>query len=251
LADSPPLLTLDQVSFTPSLGSEPVLHAVSFEVQSGDRLVIVGPSGAGKTMLLQLLNRLRDPTTGRILLSGQDLQQIPIRQVRQRVVLVAQESSLLGMTVQEALAYPLQLRRLDQPAQRQRIATWMEQLHIPSNWLDRTEAQLSVGQRQLVAIARGLVTQPEVIVLDEPTSALDAGRSHHLATVLTNVAAQGITVVMVNHQLEIAAAIATHIMQLDQGKRIQFTDAALTDWSKLKASLVEAEQRHAEEWELL
>lgn len=250
MAETPPLIALEQVSLVPTEGSDPVLHQVSFEVQSGDRLVVVGPSGAGKTMLLQLLNRLRDPTSGTIRLDGQDLRQLPVRQVRQRVVLVAQESSLLGMTVQEALAYPLQLRGMPQANQRKRIAAWMEVLHLPSAWLDRTEAQLSVGQRQLVAIARGLVTEAEVIVLDEPTSALDAGRGQHLAEVLTqSTRTHSMTLIMVNHQLDIAQAVATRLLQLDQGELVQIAAASQVDWVKLRQSLVEAEQRHAEEWE--
>lgn len=245
-----PVLQLQQVSLKAGLGSHDLLHDISFEVSSGDRVAIVGPSGAGKTMLLQLLNRLRDPSRGAILLNGRDLRQIPVRQLRQRVMVVAQETSLLGMTVQDALTYPLKLRGLAEQTQQQRISRWMELLNIPTAWLDRTEGQLSVGQRQLVAIARGLVTEPEIIALDEPTSALDAGRSSLLSDVLKTAShIDGMTTLMVNHQLEVAETFANQLIYLEQGRLIDSKSAEHVDWAQLKTTLVEAEQQAAAEWE--
>jgi D-methionine transport system ATP-binding protein len=146
-------LQLEQVSLFTSIGAQYLLKDISLEVFKGDRIAIVGPSGAGKTSLLRLLNRLSEPTAGSIYLENQAYRQIPVIQLRQQVTLVLQESKLLGMTVQEALKYPLILRDLPRSQIQQRLAYWMEQLHIPVDWLGKTELQLSVGQRQLVAIA--------------------------------------------------------------------------------------------------
>lgn len=249
-------LRLEQVSLSASVSLQgnhkglPLIKDISFEVFKGDRIAIVGPSGAGKTSLLRLLNRLRDPTAGSIYLENQEYRQIPVLQLRQQVTLVSQESKLLGMTVKEALAYPLVLRGLPQSQIQQRLEYWSEQLHIPEDWLGRTEVQLSVGQRQLVAIARALVIQPKILLLDEPTSALDAGRASHLLQVLTQLAQSSqTTILMVNHQLELAQVFCTRVLHLQQGQLIQDAPHSLAlDWVKLRETLIQAEAQAVEEW---
>lgn len=241
-------LRLEQVSLSASVGSHSLLQDISFEVFKGDRVAIVGSSGAGKTSLLRLLNRLSEPTAGSIYLENQDYRQIPVIQLRQQVTLVAQESKLLGMTVQEALAYPLVLRGLPRSQIQQRLSHWMEQLHIPTEWLGRTEVQLSVGQRQLVAIARALVIQPKILLLDEPTSALDAGRASHLLQVLTLATSSQTTILMVNHQLELAELFSTQVLHLQHGRLIQNSSNLALDWTKLRETLIQAEAEAAEEW---
>lgn len=249
-------LRLEQVSLSTSAkdkgnyGETPILQNISFAVFKGDRIAIVGSSGAGKTSLLRLLNRLSEPTAGTIYLENQDYRQIPVIQLRQQVTLVQQESKLLGMTVQEALGYPLLIRGLARSLIQQRLADSIEQLHIPEDWLRRTEMQLSVGQRQLVAIARGLVIQPKVLLLDEPTSALDAGRANHLVQVLTQLATSSqTTILMVNHQLELAQEFCTRVLHLEHGQLIQDAPNSLAlDWGKLKETLIQSEAQAAEEW---
>jgi D-methionine transport system ATP-binding protein len=243
-------LRLEQVSLSASVGSHYLLKNISFEVFRGDRVAIVGPSGAGKTSLLRLLNRLSEPTVGSIYLENQEYRQIPVIQLRQQVTLVPQESKLLGMTVQEALAYPLVLRGLPRSQIQQRLSHWIEQLHIPEDWLRRTEVQLSVGQRQLVAIARALVIQPKILLMDEPTSALDAGRASHLLQVLTQLATGSqTTILMVNHQLELAQMFCTRVLHLQHGQMIQDAPNSLAlEWAKLREALIQAEAAAAEEW---
>ena len=216
----------------------------------GDRIAIVGPSGAGKTSLLRLLNRLSEPSLGSIYLENQEYRLIPVIQLRQQVTLVLQESKLLGMTVREALKYPLVLRGLPQSQMQPRITYWMEQLRIPEDWLGKTELQLSVGQRQLVAIARALIIQPKILLLDEPTSALDAGRAFHLIEVLTQLASNSqTTILMVNHQLELVRQFCTRVLYLQDGQIIHnIPNPQELDWENLRQALVQAEAKAAEEW---
>lgn len=244
-----PQLRLERVGCTTAIGSV-LLQDLSFEVFAGDRVAVVGASGAGKTTLLRLLNRLSEVSQGKIFYQQQDIQHIPVIALRQQITLVPQESKLLGMTVREALSYPLVLRGFSKSAMQQRLLTWTEQLHIPEDWLGRTEVQLSVGQRQWVAIARALMIQPQVLLLDEPTSALDAGRSHYLIQRLIDLAqTQQTTILMVNHQLDLAQQFCNRVLLLHQGKLTQFSLAEQVDWHHLKQNLIEVETTAAEEWE--
>lgn len=242
-------LRLEGVSLAATIGSQYLLQDISFEAFSGDRIAIIGASGAGKTSLLRIINRLSEPTAGLIYLEDKEYHQIPALQLRQQVALVMQESKLLGMTVREALQYPLVLRKLPRSQIQQRIAYWMEQLHIPDDWLEKTELQLSVGQKQLVAIARALVIQPKILLLDEPTSALDAGKASHLTESLIQLAStHQIPILMVNHQLEIAQQFSTRVLHLQAGQlRQDLPNSSQLDWDKLKANLIQAETKAAEE----
>lgn len=243
-------LRLQQVSLVSGIGSHYLLQDISCEILRGDRIALIGPSGAGKTSLLRVLNRLSEITQGQIYLGDREIRQIPVLQLRQQIMLVLQESKLLGMTVREALMYPLRLRGLERSLMQQRLDEWTERLHIPLEWLDRTELQLSVGQRQLVAIARAMVAQPEVLLLDEPTSALDAGRAAHVANVLTNWAKSSqMTILMVNHQLELAEQFCTRVLYLQQGKLAQDLNAKEANWNDLRQALINAEAEMAQEWE--
>lgn len=240
-------MRLELVSLAASVGSQYLLKDISFEVFSGDRIAIIGPSGAGKTSLLRLLNRLSEPTSGKIYLENQEYGQIPVIQLRRQVMLVPQEPKLLGMTVRDALAYPLVLKGSTKQEISQQLLQVSEQLHIPEDWLGRTEVQLSVGQRQLVAIARALVIQPKILLLDEPTSALDAGRSDRVMQVLTQCL-EGCTVVMVNHQLDLAQMFCDRVLYLQDGRLLTDKTAHQVNWANLRETLIQAEAQAAEEW---
>ncbi|MEA5507115.1 ATP-binding cassette domain-containing protein [Halotia wernerae UHCC 0503] len=246
-------LRLEQVSLFTKLKTQlqgyPILQDISFEVYPGDCISIVGSSGAGKTSLLRLLNRLIEPSNGKIYLENQEYRQIPTTQLRQLVTLVLQESRLLGMTVQQALAYPLLLRRLPTQIIEQRVNHWIEQLHIPSEWLGRTEVQLAAGQRQLIAIARALIIQPKVLLLDEPTSALDAGTASGLMQVLTQLnQTHQTTILMVNHQMDLNQMFCDRLLHLQQGQLLTDQTASEIDWVNLRNNLMQADTQAAQEW---
>jgi D-methionine transport system ATP-binding protein len=241
-------LRLEQVSLFAKLKTQgksnqlgyPILQEISFDAFEGECIAIVGASGAGKSYLFRLLNRLSEPTSGKMYLENQEYRQIPVLQLRSLVTLVPQESKLLGMTVKEAIAYPLILRGLPKQTIQQRVSHWIEQLQIPDEWFGRTEVQLSVGQRQLVALARALVIQPKILLLDEPTSALDASRADHLIKILNQLAqTEQTTVLMINHQLELAQKFCTRLLYLQQGRLLVDQKASDINWVNLREKLTQ------------
>lgn len=247
-------LQLDRVSLKAAIAGarmeKPILNEICFEVYPGDCLAIVGPSGSGKTSLLRLMARLIDPSNGTLYLEGQDYRKIPVLELRQQVTLVLQESKLLGMSVKEAIAYPLKLRGMKSAEIQERVSTWMDRLHLPTEWLERTEVQLSVGQRQLVALCRALVIQPKILLLDEPTSALDVGRAEHLLQVLSEVALQTqTTLIMVNHQLDLAQQFCNRLLYLHQGTLLEDLSKEQIDSAQLRSAIIQAEAEAALEWE--
>jgi D-methionine transport system ATP-binding protein len=246
--DTTAQLRVDGVSFKTPIASSYLLDNISFDVHKGDRVAIVGPSGAGKTTLLRLLNRLSSPTSGSIYLENTEYRQIPAIELRRQITLILQESKLLGMSVREALAYPLKLRGVAESNIAERISGAIAQLHIPEEWLTRTELQLSTGQKQLVAIARGIILQPKILLLDEPTSALDAGKAHHLVQVLTELTNSQTTILMVNHQLELAQQFATRVLYLQRGKLLEDAICDRMNWEELRQNLIQAEAEAEQEW---
>lgn len=244
------LIRLDQVSFAPSrmtqkgtsIAGNEILRNVSFTVNQGDRIAIVGASGSGKTTLLRLINRLAEPNAGLIEFEGKRYQDIPVLQLRQQILLIAQEPKLFGMTVRDALSYPLKLRNIKEIDQR--IDDAIDRMNIPREWLDRPELELSTGERQWVAITRALICQPKVLLLDEPIANLDANRSEILLRVLAQVDS---TVLAVTHQFEWAEQFSDRVLQLQQGQLIR--DEKRVDWQAVRSAIAQIEAEEAAEWD--
>jgi D-methionine transport system ATP-binding protein len=235
-----------------------LLTDISVAIARGSCTALIGATGSGKTTFLRLLNRLIDPSQGTISIATsleigasshtlQNIQQIPIQTLRRRVVLVPQEPTLLGMQVKEAIAYPLHLQKLNSQEIESRLKTWIDKLQIDHQLLNRGERELSLGQRQWVAIARALVMQPEIILLDEPTSALDRGLSHLLLDILTALtqASQPMTVIMINHQLDLVQSWCDRLICLAHGQLTQDRAASEVDWQAIDDSL----KRDTSPWE--
>lgn len=239
------ILEAKQVSLRDNLGFTEILKDISVQIKKRDRVAIIGTSGSGKTSFLRLLNRLSEPTTGTLYFDETPYTQIPVLPLRKQIVLVPQEPKLLGMTVKEALAYPLTLQQLSQSEINHRITTYCEQLQIPDHWLDKGELELSLGQRQLVTITRGLIMQPEVLLLDEPTSALDLGTATHVINFLKQ---QNITFLMVNHQLEIAEQGSDRVLFFKEGELIQDIPNNQINWQEIKQEILAKEQEIQQEW---
>ncbi|MDY7015443.1 MAG: ATP-binding cassette domain-containing protein [Cyanobacteriota bacterium] len=245
-----PLLQLEQVSLAAPIGSSFILQDISFSLNWGDRVALVGASGAGKTTLLRLLNRLSDPTRGKMTLENRPYSQIPPLNLRRQVALVPQEPKLLGMTVAEALAYPLILQRLSPIEIQQRVERECQRFKIPEQWRDRNELQLSLGQRQLCAIARSLVLEPKVLLLDEPTSALDVGTATHVLQVLHELSDGAcIAILMANHHLEQVEQWCDRVLYLESGRLLKERARDRLDWDELRATLIQLETQEAREWD--
>jgi D-methionine transport system ATP-binding protein len=226
-------IATNQVSYQTKFRT--LLMDISVAIAKGSKTALIGATGSGKTTFLRLLNRLTDPSVGTITLTGKNIQEIPIQTLRRRVLLVPQEPSLLGMTVAEAIAYPLKLQNFTQSEIDARSQKWIDKLQLDRKLLNRAELELSLGQRQWVAIARALVMEPEVLLLDEPTSALDRGLSHLLLDVLTGLTQlpQPVTVVMINHQLDLVQTWCDRLICLHKGQLVQDAIASLVNWQDI------------------
>lgn len=246
---STPLLRLEQVDLQATVGIDLLLRDISFEVQPQEIVGIAGPSGSGKTSLLRLLNGLVSPSQGKILLEERPVEKYTPVELRRRLVLIPQEPKLLGMKVIDALNYPLQLQHLSASEIHTQVDTWIDLLRIPPEWLEKTELQLSLGQRQLVAIARSLIMKPQVILLDEPTSALDIGTATFLLKILKKLnQEQKLTIMMVNHQLELIQDFCDRLLLLHQGNLLEDLPGTTANWQKVSQKIHQLRSQEAEEW---
>ena len=243
------ILRLEDVSLRATIGSGFLLQDFTCDLHQGKKIGVVGVSGSGKTSLLRLLNRLVSPSQGKFFFRDLPADHFATIKLRQMVVLSPQEPKLLGMKTGDALAYPLRLQRLPEPEIRQRVDTWVDLLQIQQQWLNKTELQLSLGQRQLIALARSLVMQPQVLLLDEPTSALDVGTATRVLKVLEDLNQnQNLTIVMVNHQLELIKNFCDRWLLLEEGKLIEDLRANTFDWNSLKQKLMRSRSTEELEW---
>jgi putative ABC transport system ATP-binding protein len=155
-----------------------IVREASFTLHSAEVVAITGPSGAGKSSLLRLLNRLDEPTSGRVLLEGKDVIQLDVRELRRRVGMVMQQANLFPGTVEENVRYGPALRadsKAGQPVMRCDSTEVEELLRTVglAGYAERDVAKLSGGEAQRVSLARTLANRPQILLLDEPTSALD------------------------------------------------------------------------------
>lgn len=242
------MLSVKQIALQASLGSAFLLQEISFSVAKGDRVALVGASGSGKTTLLRLLNRLIDPSSGAIFWRDRHLQQLDPLAVRREIVLVPQEPKLLGMTVEEAIAYPLQLQQLTRAEIANRIDTWCDRLGIEAEWRDRSEWQLSLGQRQRVTLARALAMQPQLLLLDEPTSSLDYGNATRVGQVLLEWSREGKAVILSTHQLDFARQFGSRLLYLQDGHLLGDRPVSEVDWEQVRHDLQRKREEGDREW---
>lgn len=242
-------LHLDSVSLAAPFGTGHLLDRISFQLAPGDRLGILGASGSGKTLLLRLCNRLSDPTDGTIRWGDRDLRTLDPVSLRQAIVLVPSSAKFLNPTVGETLAYPLSLQNLP-PAQIQtRLDGWIDRLQLPRDWLERSEFQLSTGQRHAIAIARALILQPQILLLDDPAPAFESELGLSLQRVLTQMTQTGeLAILLSDRRIDLARRFCNRIAQLRQGKLDPPIDAAAAEWTAWQQTLAQAELDLRQEW---
>ena len=225
------MLKLEEVSFTK--GAIPILENISFELLPGERLAVVGSSGSGKTTLLRLLNRLIEPSRGRIFWQGQTLKQFPVKTLRTSLVLLLQSPKLLGMRADQAIIYPLQLQNLATGEIQARLEYYRSKWTFLNQLLEKGEWELTLGERQIIAIVRALVMRPSIMLLDEPTSALDLATSDKVMKLLLEEAeTESMSMIMVNSQFNLLEQFATRAIYLERGILLeQFTALTAPSWS--------------------
>ena len=200
------------------------LDGVSLEVRTGEVLMIIGPSGSGKSTLLRCLNYLEAPDSGRIIVDGIKLndRKIDLNKVREEIGMVFQRFELFPhLTVLENIMLAQLKVRKRNRAEAQRIALdLLTKVGIPET-ADNYPAQLSGGQQQRVAIARALAMQPKIMLFDEPTSALDPEMIKEVLDVMLDLAREGMTMVVVSHEMGFARAAANRVIFMDQGRIVE------------------------------
>ena len=208
-----------------SFGDLHILKDISTNIEKGEKVVIIGPSGSGKSTFLRCLNRLEQPSGGQILFEGEDLTHMPDRQlyaVRQKMGMVFQHFHLFPrLTIQKNITLaPVKLKRMTQAEADQKAAELLEKVGL-SDKANQYPNQLSGGQKQRIAIARALAMNPDVMLFDEPTSALDPEMVGEVLSLMRELADDGMTMVVVTHEMGFAKEVASRVMFMDGGKIVE------------------------------
>ena len=197
-----------------------VLKGISTTVRKGDVIAIIGPSGCGKSTFLRSLNLLEVPTKGQILFEGTDItdKKTDINQMRRKIGMVFQQFNLFpNMTIRENIMLaPVKLKLMT----KEQASAKAEELLARIGLADKAEAypaQLSGGQKQRIAIVRSLAMNPDVILFDEPTSALDPEMVGEVLDVMKELAREGMTMVVVTHEMGFAREVANRVMFINEG----------------------------------
>ena len=202
----------------------PAVAGVSFAVASGELIVLLGPSGCGKTTLLKLINRLYEPTGGRLLLDGTDAQSLPVTALRRRIGYAIQQTGLFPhMRVAQNIAVVPQLLGWPRPRIEARTDELLALVGLPQSYRTRFPRQLSGGEQQRVGLARALAADPALLLMDEPFGALDAITRVRLQEELLTIQRQlHKTILFVTHDVEEALQLADRIMVMRAGQIVQF-----------------------------
>ncbi len=203
-----------------SFGSNEVLKGLDVDVAEGEVVCVIGPSGSGKSTFLRCLNKLEDITGGTVTVNGFDLTDpdADLNAVRQNIGMVFQHFNLFPhMTaIQNIMLAPVELKKLDKSAARAKAMELLKRVGLEEK-ADARPASLSGGQKQRVAIARALAMNPDIMLFDEATSALDPEMVGEVLQVIRDLAAEGMTMVVVTHEMGFAREVADRIIFMDDG----------------------------------
>ena len=207
-----------------NFGDLEVLKNISTEIKKGEIISIIGPSGSGKSTFLRCINKLEEPSSGHIYIDGMDLmdKNTDINKVRERVGMVFQHFNLFpNMTVLDNLTLsPIMVKKESKEEAEKYALSLLEKVGL-SDKANSYPTQLSGGQKQRIAIARALAMKPEVILFDEPTSALDPEMIREVLDVMRDLAKEGMTMLIVTHEMGFARNVGNRILFMDKGEIIE------------------------------
>ena len=208
-----------------SFGDLHILKGITTTIEKGERVVIIGPSGSGKSTFLRCLNRLEEPSAGTITFEGKDLTAMNNKElcaVREKMGMVFQHFHLFPhLTIRRNITLaPVKLGLMDQAAADQKADALLKKVGLPDK-AEQYPGQLSGGQKQRIAIARSLAMDPDVILFDEPTSALDPEMVGEVLSLMRELAEEGMTMVVVTHEMGFAREVASRVMFMDGGRIVE------------------------------
>ncbi len=210
---------IDVKNLQKKFGDLVVLDGIDLEVDPGDVIVLVGPSGCGKSTFLRCLTHLEEPSGGQIFLDGKEVTDRDIDNVRSRMGMVFQHFNLFPhMTVKKNITFaPVKLHKMTQAEADKRAMELLERIGLADK-ADEYPNMLSGGQKQRIAIVRALAMDPEVLLFDEPTSALDPEMVGEVLELMKMLARQGMTMVVVTHEMGFAKEVASRVIFIDKGQ---------------------------------
>lgn len=215
-----PLFSLRHV--TQQRGDAAILRDLDLDLPRTEITALIGPSGAGKTSLIRLLNRLDDPSSGEVRFDGKPIGSYPVLALRRRVGFVFQRPTMFDGTVADNLAVAVTLGGGAQASDVPDVPRVLEAVGLDGSYATRDASRLSGGEQQRVSIARALMTRPEVLLLDEPTSALDPEVAERLLSTVVRLSRErGVAVVMVTHRLSEAQRASTFTVMLEAGRLVE------------------------------
>jgi polar amino acid transport system ATP-binding protein len=206
-----------------------VLNDISLHVKSGEVVVICGPSGSGKSTLIRTINKLEPIQKGRLVIDGMDLsnKKTNINKLRAEIGFVFQQFNLYPhLTVIDNITLaPIKIRKMKTSDAKEQAMALLTRVGL-SEKRDAYPGQLSGGQQQRVAIARGLAMKPRIMLFDEPTSALDPEMIGEVLQVMQNLAMEGMTMMVVTHEMGFASEVADRVIFMDEGAILEEADPA-------------------------
>ena len=207
-----------------SFGHLEVIKDISTDIYEGEVVVILGPSGSGKSTFLRCINRLEEPTGGEIIVDGQAItdKKADLNKIRENIGMVFQHFNLFNNlnVIQNLMLAPVQLKKASKEKAKEEAMAMLKKVGLE----DKAEAyphQLSGGQKQRVAIARSLCMNPDIMLFDEPTSALDPEMVGEVLQVMKDLAAEGMTMAIVTHEIGFAREVADRVLFIDDGYIIE------------------------------
>ena len=210
-----------------SFGDLHVLKGIDLQVNQGDIIAIIGPSGSGKSTLLHCINKLEEPTAGHIFIDDEDIMspECNINAVRQKVGMVFQHFNLFPhkKVIENITMAPILVKKVPAPKAIETAEKLLKKVGLEEK-AGVYPSKLSGGQKQRIAIARALAMEPELILFDEPTSALDPEMIKEVLDVMKELAKEGMTMLIVTHEMGFAKNVANRLLFMDGGKIIEDTD---------------------------